>query len=353
MSLPTITTLATPIALALLALVALLPLLWSRRRAAALLYADTSRALPLTRTWRTRLRFIPSLLRLLALAALALAIARPQERSGKTLSSTEGVALQIVLDRSSSMAQPMVIDDTVTTRLEATKSVIHDFIMGDSESFAGRPGDLIGLVTFAAIAETVCPLVRHHEPLADLAATTTLARQRTAEDGTAIGDALALAIARLKNAENELAAKAASTPDATPEFTIRSKAIILLTDGENNRGDIAPLAAARLARDWNIKIYAIGIGDPRRAGLAGFFGASADQTLQQLADTTGGRYFNATDADTLRDIYATIDALETTRIQQTEYSSITEHFPPLALAALALLAAEALLGATLLRRAPL
>lgn len=352
MSLPTINTLAAPIALALLLVCAILPIVWRRRRPPALLYADATLAEPLTRTLRARLRWLPAALRVACLAALAVAIARPQERSGRTLTATEGVALQIVIDRSSSMGQGMLIDGSLTTRLDATKRVITEFVLGDSEKFTGRPGDLIGLIAFAAYAETIAPLVRHHEPLAQLIAGTTLAGQRTAEDGTAIGDALALALARLRTAEQRLAEAARQDPEATPAFTIRSKAVILLTDGENNRGEIAPLAAARLARDWGIKIYTIGIGGNDRGGLAGLFNLDSDQTLRQIAEITGGRYWNATDAETLREIYEQIDALETTRIEQTEYAKVEERFPPFALAALVLLGLEAILAATWLRRAP-
>ena len=333
-----------PVAWLLLAALPLVLIVRVRRHKSAALHASVDRLTPGTTTLRVRTRWLPIACRLGCLALLIAAIARPQERSGETRTSTDGIAMQVVLDRSSSMQQPIAAGNTVVSRFDAVKEVLRDFVLGDGEQFDGRPSDMIGLITFAAYAETACPLVRHHEPLVALADAAKLATPRTADDGTAIGDALALALARLKKAEDDLAAADDGENGETPEFTINSKAIVLLTDGQNNRGDVSPVDAARLARDWGVTIYAIDIGEQRRRGFGAFFGNEGSQTLRQLAEITGGMYWNASDTEAIREVYEQIDALETTRIESVEYANIEERFPPFAIAALTLLVLEVLLS---------
>ncbi len=338
-----------PLAWVMLAALPLVLLVRTKRRRPATLHAAIDQLTIGSSTLRVRTRWLPTACRLGCLALLIAAIARPQERSGETRTSTDGIAMQIVLDRSSSMQQPIASGDAVVSRFDAVKQVLRDFVLGDGDQFDGRPSDMIGLVTFAAYAETVCPLVRHHEPLVALADAATLATPRTADDGTAIGDALALALARLKKAEDDLAESQAASDAEIPEFTINSKAIVLLTDGQNNRGDVSPRDAARLARDWGVTIYAIDIGDQRRRGIGAFFASESSQALREIAEITGGMYWNARDAEALRQVYEQIDTLETTRIESVEYANVDERFPPLALAALALLAIEVLLTTVVYR----
>jgi Ca-activated chloride channel family protein len=306
-------------------------------------------------SWRVRTDWLPPLLRALAIALLAVALARPQHVAGETRSSTEGVAIQLLVDRSSSMREPLIEGGREVPKIEVVKDVVARFVTGDGERLDGREGDLIGLIAFAGFADTVCPLVRGHGTLADLAAGIETA-QIEAEDGTAIGDALALAAARLKNAEREVARAAGDA--ARPDFTIKGKAIVLLTDGENTAGRIEPLAAAALARDWGIRVYAIGIRGPERS--ADFFTRRAraqayrraDQALESIAETTGGRYFRADSAEALESVYAEIDALEQTEIEVTELTNVEELYPPFALAGLAALCLERLLACLVYRRLP-
>src|SRR5512136_2219058 len=234
-------------------------------------------------SWRLRLRPVLIIMRLLCLALLILALARP--RKGTVLSeiSTEGVAIEAVVDHSGSMRTEMDYDREKLDRLEVVKRVLKDFIEGDKKGLGGRTGDLIGLVTFARYADTVCPLVLSHGVLTEFLRQTQIVSLRS-EDGTAIGDAIALAAARLKKAEEEIRQRNAQLgfgsegPTAkgnAPGFTIKSKVMVLLTDGRNNLGKYSPLEAADLAKKWGIKIYTIGIGSGQAyatmQGLVGTF----------------------------------------------------------------------------------
>ena len=305
---------------------------------------------------RTRLLVLPLVLRVLALAALVLALARPQDVQGLVRTTTEGIALQLVIDRSSSMTETIDIDGRSTTRLDAVKQVASEFIEGNGDDLKGREGDMIGVIAFGSYADTICPLVREHDALLELVGDIRVSPLRS-DQGTAIGDAVSLAAARLREAEKEIARglgdDAARDPGAKPDFSIKSKAVILLTDGRNNRGQIEPLQAAQLCADWGITLYTIGIGGgyTELAGLRIPMGGSLDErTMTQMAVATGGRFFLADDAQSLRDIYAVIDELETTEIETSESVDYTERFPPFAAAGLALLALEVLLSSTWLRR---
>jgi len=180
--------------------------------------------------------------------------------------------------------------------------------------------------------------------------------RRRAEDGTAIGEALALGAARLRKAEEEVRRRSGSASD---DFEIRGKIIILLTDGANNAGAIDPLEAARLAGEWGIRIYAIGIGEDRASALGGLFndlrmrlGGVDERTLEGIAEATGGAFYRATDGASLREVYREIDRLEKSRIETVEFTNIDERFAPFAAAAACLLAMEVFLTCTLLRRLP-
>jgi len=342
--------LATPIALALLVLLPIV--LWAlrrRRSASAIAFSATDLAADVRPTWRVRLRWLPIALRLLTLALVALAIARPQDVSGEVRSSAEGIAIQIIVDRSGSMDEPMTFDGRRVRKIDAVKSVLEDFVVGDDGTLDGRYADMIGLIAFARYADTVCPLVRAPETLVDLASDLDVVQLR-AEDGTAIGEALALGAARLQRAEEEVQRLSGS---ADADFTIKGKIIILLTDGANNAGSIDPIEAARLAEEWGIRVYAIGIGETRTfGGLLGDIrlGGADERALASIAEVTGGAFYRATDGESLREIYRQIDRLETSRIESVEYTNVEERFSPFAIAAAILLGIEVLLGATILRR---
>jgi Ca-activated chloride channel family protein len=334
----------------------------TRRDAAALGLPTATFAAGAGIGWRLRLRWLPAALRLACLALAVLALARPQKLIGQTHNSTKGIAIQVVLDRSGSMGEPMVFDGREMSRLEAVKRVLAQFVNGDGQELKGRAGDLIGLIAFSRFADTVCPLVQAHDALLDLASQTRVVTNR-AEDGTAIGDALALGAARLKQAEDDINRRgAASGSKARPDFTIKSKIIILLTDGASNAGEVAPEEAAQLAARWGIKIYAIGIGagesyqvidmGPFGSQRIPIGGAVDEDVLRGVASATGGRYWEASDAGSLRQIYAEIDRLEKTEVESLETTNADELYALPASGAAVLLAAEVLLVTLVLRRFP-
>jgi len=331
--------------------------LWRRRRPrpAALISAAEIPAAA-GRTWRTRLRALPGALRLVAITLFVLALARPQAGFGVVRTTADGVAIMMVLDRSSSMNGAIGSGGRQTTRFIAAQNAFNNFVLGDDRTLVGRPHDLLGMIAFARYPETIAPLSRAGDAVAALASTVTTAEQR-AEDGTAIGDAIALAAARLRNAEKNLAEQnERAGEDADPDFTIKSKVIILLTDGENNAGEADPLRAAQLAAEWGIKIYAVGITGDRFITLPNgqrrrLPGSGADDgVLRRIAESTGGFYRPVEDAGALRAVYEEIDTLEKTEIRTREYTNYAERFVPLALAALAALALEAALRLGPLRR---
>lgn len=312
----------------------------------------------LPRTLRQRLVWVPGAACWCGLVLLAIALARPQLGVGRVETSAEAVAIQLVVDRSGSMNQFMEVDGALESRIDAVKSVIRDFLLGDGAELKGRPSDLVGLVTFARFAETACPLVRDPRTLTQLVETVQTAQARY-EDGTAIGDGLALAAARLKRTEDEL--KNRQRSGIAGELTIKSKVIVLLTDGDNNAGEADPIEAAKLAAEWGIKVYTIGIG----AGADSFqvlrdvFGKERrvrvpsnvdESTLRSIAEQTGGTYHRAQDGEALRRVYAEIDKLEKSSVSTVEYTDWQEKFMLPASAGAAMLAAGLLLGATWLRR---
>jgi Ca-activated chloride channel homolog len=320
-------------------------------------------------SWRLRLRPVLVVLRLVCLALLILALARP--RKGTVLSevSTEGIAIEAVVDRSGSMHTEMAYDREKLDRLEVVKRVLKDFIEGDRKGLRGRTGDLIGLVTFARYADTVCPLVLSHGVLTEFLKQTQIVNLRS-EDGTAIGDAISLAAARLKKAEEEIqhrnaqfgfGGEGAAKAQSASGFTIKSKIMVLLTDGRNNLGKHSPLEAADLAKKWGIKIYTIGIGSGQgyttMQTLLGNFRVPVPEELDEgllkaIAEKTGGFYSRADDADSLRQIVKKIDELEKTEVKSVQYMQYAEHFGWWTLPALALLGLEMLAGCTIFRKIP-
>ena len=317
---------------------------------------------------RIRLRPLLLIVRLVCVGLLIIALARP--RKGTVLSeiSTEGVAIEVVADRSGSMQTEMDYYGQKQNRLEVVKKVLSDFIEGNKKGLAGRSNDIVGLVTFARYADTICPLVLSHNVLLEFLKKTEIVRLRS-EDGTAIGDAIALAAARLKKAEEELQQRKAQLIEAGEKnvveqeggFEIKSKVIILLTDGINNAGEYDPLKAAELAKEWGIKIYTIGIGSSQayttiQTPLGTYkmpTGQNLDERLlKAIADKTGGFYGRADSAKTLEQIVERIDELEKTEVKSIQYTQYAELFGPWTLAALLVLALEMLASCTVFRKIP-
>jgi len=344
--------------LLLLALPVLIGRWWRSAGSQAADFSSLGEVEEVGRGWRGWIGWLPGALRVVGMGLLIVALARPQLPLGQTRMSTEGIAVMMVVDRSASMTAPMDYGGQELTRLEAVKRVFRDFVEG-GDGLEGRPGDMIGMVAFAAFADTICPLVRTHAPLVQLAMGTDPAPPRQPEGGTAIGDALALAVARLAKAETELA-RINERSEEPPEFTIRSKVVVLLTDGENNSGRILPIEAAEQAVERGIKVYTIGIGG--EGGFTQIRGPNGspvwisnrinEPLLERMAEMTGGKYWNARDAQTLRSIYKELGELEKSRIETHELENREERFMGWARAGLTLVLIELALGLTVLRRLP-
>ncbi|MEM7012792.1 MAG: VWA domain-containing protein [Verrucomicrobiota bacterium] len=359
--------LESPWALLLLLLIPLL-LWWQWRRSrqrGSIRFSATDEAVQAGRSIRQLLAFTPTLIRVIAFVLLVVAIARPQKGSEQIQEVSEGIAIEMVVDRSSSMGAEMRFQGQRLNRLEVVKRVFHDFVMGAGD-LKGRENDLIGMITFARFADTICPLTLGHDLLPTYLQTVQLAaqdRDRNGvpyEDGTAIGDALALAAARLETAEETFARQSSNRSDS---YKIQSKIIILLTDGRQTAGERHPLEGAALAKEWGIKIYTIAVGGSGDRAVGG--GSIIDQfmrmgrhaevdveTLQAIADETGGRFYAAEDAQALTQIYEEIDKLERTEIETIRFTNYEERFLPFALAAMLLLVLEMILNHTIFRRIP-
>jgi len=359
-----------PWALLLLLILPVMALLTRRKRhTAAVRFPSLTDMKAALVSWRLRFRPVLKLLRLVCLILLVIALARPRKGTNISETATEGVAIEVVADRSGSMQAEMDYRGKKLNRLETVKGVLAEFIKGSEKGLAGRSSDLVGLITFARYADTKCPLVHSHDVLLEFLRQTEIVKMR-AEDGTAIGDAVALAAARLKKAEEEIEQRRAQLgfggsedSDAADEagFKIKSKVIILLTDGINNAGQYSPLEAAQLAKDWGIKIYTIGIGSAQayttiRTMLGSYKVPTQDNIdeglLKAIAENTGGFYGRAGDAKTLRKIVEKIDSLEKTEVKSVQYTQYAEQFGPWALTALVLLACEMLAGCTIFRKIP-
>lgn len=277
---------------------------------------------------RTRLLWLPDALRYGTLMLLTVVLARPRGFIGYSKSSTEGIDIVLSVDVSLSM----LAKDFRPNRLEAAKKTAAEFIRN-------RPNDRIGLVAFSGESIMMCPVTTDHGRVLEQVEAL---RTGMLEDGTAIGDGLASAIARLKDSE------------------AKSKVVILLTDGMNNKGMIYPETAAEIAQTFGIRVYTIGVGTRGKAeSPVGIYPNGQvmyqlmeveidDQLLTQIAEKTGGRYFRATNNEKLREIYNEIDKLEKTRLFSMEYQAEPDLYAPFALGALLLLTAELLLRFTFL-----
>lgn len=300
---------------------------------------------------RARFLWIPPTLRVLAMTLFILALARPQAGSTHTTQVNEGIAIQLLVDVSSSMAMNIQLSDQEqTTRMEVAKELVERFIAGDGEELSGREGDLLGLVTFARYADTRSPLTFGHDALLQLVRSLEI-QERPNEDGTAYGDALAVAAARLEQLDDPEVRQRRSL-----EGEISSRVIILLTDGENNSGQHLPIEAAGLARQWGCRIYCISLGDhapgnPNSPSAPPQL-SEAERVLEHIAAETGGLFRTAFDFDSLLSVYAEVDQLEQSRIVTRNYTRVSELFwLPLAVGLFALVPAL-ILEATWLRTVP-
>jgi len=312
---------------ALLAIPALwaLTLIASRRRRGVAIPSQT-RIAAAGSGIRAQLRWVPLACMSLALACVIVALARPREVISDSRSSRDTIALQLVVDRSGSMEEAARLRGRAVRRLDAVKEVVEQFVLGNGAELRGREGDLIGLIVFGTFADTITPLTRSHETLVAMLREVELPRIER-ERSTAIGDALVLAAARLRATEDAMRANLGDE-----SFQLASKAIVLLTDGENREGDYTPAQAAELAAQWDIKVYIIGIGASGNAP-GGFFNLAQrrginDDRMRRIAERTGGRFWSVDDLDQLADVYAAIDELERTDVRVTESTRYDERFAP-------------------------
>ncbi len=346
----------------ILLLLTLLPFLawrlFAAKRQSALRFSSVQLAKRLRPSLRQRVYWLPHVLTLAGLACLIVGLARPRIGREQSVTESEGIAIEMVVDRSGSMqAMDFKIDGQHVDRLTAIKNVAAKFV-GGGDSLDGRFSDLVGLITFAGYADGITPPTLDHSFLISQLIDTSIVNSRS-EDGTAIGDAISLAIEKL------------TALDARHDQKVKSKVIILLTDGENNAGSLEPTQAAELAQALGIKIYTIGVGTQGKAPIQvrDAFGRMRVQyvevtideaTLQKVADMTQGKYFRATDTDSLENIYAEIDKLEKTKVEARHFVNYRElavqsyraggvFVPPVLLLAFGLLLARLVLEQTWLR----
>ncbi len=326
---------AYPIAFGLIALLPLLVWWYIKKHNKKQSTIIVSSAHPFTvSTWKNRFLNLPFALRLLALIALIIALARPQQRDDQQQVKGEGIDIILCMDVSGSMASR----DILPSRLEAAKEVAEEFVRS-------RPVDRIGLVIFSGESFTQCPLTTDRNTL--ITQIRTLESRRYLKDGTVIGEGLATAVDRLSKSET------------------KSRIIILLTDGKEDPPEtrlIDPLTALEIAKTKNVKVYTIGMSalpapviepatnNKGKKNPAGDF--LDEELLRKIATETGGQYFRAKDKERLKNIYGQIDKLEKSKIEFTSFKRYQEKFLPFVLAALALLFLEIILRFTVFRKFP-
>lgn len=287
------------------------------------------------KSWKVRLMPLQLLLRILVFVLVVLILARPQTSNSWKSKTVEGIDIMLAMDVSTSM----LAEDLKPNRIEAAKNVAAEFI-------AGRPNDNIGLTIFAGEAFTQCPMTIDHSSLLNLLhnVRTDIAAVGLIEDGTAIGMGLANAVSRLKDSK------------------AKSKVVILLTDGSNNRGDLSPMTAAEIAKSLGIRVYTIGVGTNKTApypmpvaGGVQYVNIPVEidsKTLSEIAAATDGDFYRATNTRELQQIYKEIDQLEKSKLNVKNFSKKYEAYQPFALAAVILLLLEILLRVTIFRRIP-
>ena len=287
------------------------------------------------RSWKVTLMPLSMLLRLLVFVMIVMVLARPQTQNSWDSKTVEGIDIMLAMDVSTSM----LAEDLRPNRIEAAKQVASEFIIG-------RPNDNIGLAIFAGESFTQCPMTTDHASLLNLLQNvrTDIAARGLIEDGTAIGMGLANAVSRLKDSK------------------AKSKVVILLTDGSNNRGDISPSTAAEIAKSLGIRVYTIGVGTNKVApypmpvaGGVQYVNVPVEidtKTLSEIASITEGDFYRATNTSELRKIYKEIDQLEKSKLNVKTFSKRYEAYQPFALVAVLALLLEILLRITIFRRIP-
>lgn len=301
-----------------------------RRSEATLQISDARVYAHTPKSYKNYLLHAPFILRVLAFILIILVLARPQTTNKWQNSEIEGIDIMLAIDVSTSM----LAEDLKPNRLEAAKDVAAEFVNG-------RANDNIGITLFAGESFTQCPLTVDHSVLSDIIHNI---KCGLIEDGTAIGMGIANAVTRLKDSK------------------AKSKVIILLTDGTNNKGDISPLTAAEIAKSFGIRIYTIGVGTNGVAPYPYPMGNTVqyvnmpmeidERTLTQIAGTTEGNYFRATSNTKLKEVYTEIDKLEKTKLNVKEYNKREEEYRWFALAAFICVLLEVLLRNSILKKIP-
>lgn len=298
--------------------------------------SDTHAYMRAPRSWRVRLRHLPMALRAVAMTLIVVALARPQVTTPIGAErDVEGIDIMMAMDVSTSM----LAEDLKPNRLEAAKSVAAEFI-------GNRPNDNIGLTIFAGEAFTQCPMTTDHASLLNLlhSVRTDIAARGLIEDGTAVGMGLASAVGRLKDSK------------------AKSKVVILLTDGSNNRGDISPITAAEIARSVGVRVYTIALGTNKVApypmvvgGTVQYVNLPAEidtNTLSKIAQITNGQFYRAGSTAELKKIYGEIDKMEKTKLKSKSLSKKYDAYQQFVWVAVLLLLMELLLRLTTFRRIP-
>ncbi|EFM02602.1 MAG: vWA domain-containing protein [Hoylesella marshii] len=309
--------------------------LYQRKKEPTLLLSDTYAYQFASKSWRQYILGLPTLLHSFIFVMVVFILARPQTYNAWGQNSVEGIDIMLAMDVSTSM----LAEDLKPNRMEAAKDVAAEFI-------SGRPNDNIGLTIFAGEAFTQCPMTTDHQSLLNLLQNvrTDLSARGLIEDGTAVGMGLANAVSRLKDSK------------------AKSKVVILLTDGSNNRGDLSPMTSANIAKSLGIRVYTIGVGTnkvaPYPMPVAGgiqYVNIPVEidtKTLSGIASVTHGNFYRATNNNELKQIYKDIDKLEKTKMNVKRFSKRYEAYQPFAVAAIVALLLELLLRQTVLRRIP-
>lgn len=298
----------------------------------ALKMSETAKYRYVPKSFRIYLMHVPFILRIILLILVVIILARPQSKNTWSNTDVEGIDMMLAVDVSTSM----LAQDFKPNRVEALKEIAKRFI-------ETRPNDNIGLTVFAGEAYTQCPLTIDHSILMSLYETVDcqMAANGTLEDGTAIGDGIMNSLIRLRDSK------------------AKSKVLILLTDGVNNRGNISPMTAAEIAKKNKVRIYTVGIGKngmamyPLPTGGTVMMPTEIDEkTMTDIAELTGGKYFRAKKNSELEEIYREIDKMERTKFNVTQYSKRNELYEPFAVAALIVFLLELLMRLVVLKRLP-
>ncbi|HPG31540.1 MAG TPA: VWA domain-containing protein [bacterium] len=351
----------------------------SKKRKGSLKFSSVRKLKKIKQGWRYRLRHIPAVLRIIAVILLIFAAARP--RKGITVKThlTKGIAIQMVIDKSGSMKQLMNFKNKQMTRLDVVKEVFAQFVSGKLASGKRRQNDLIGITSFSGAVEFNCPLTLEHSNFDNFlksievydyekyynAMGASMSQEELNQfrqyaqisQMTAIGDALYYTALKMIEADKYYKNNKSS------DYKIKSKVIILLTDGQNTYGNLQPAAGSELAAANGIKVYTIGIGSKRGGQYIDdpifgrmFVGMQGDEvdaaTLKNISSMTGGKFYLAEDGESLQKIYKEIDSLEKTEIEDSAYLEYNELFRKFLLPGLLVLLLEIILSTTIFRRIP-